>query len=211
MYDNSSDAHLKPSTLPMYPRLPSVDDPNWRDVAVRARSQNQTDVKRFPVDAQVMVIATVHAGDTISILPDVQYGYFVSARLGYHVGWINFKHVKLISLQPRQRINLDETKPEVPEKRDQRVAERREQMKRRRIKEAEALRAQYEAETKPATLPPVEQKPVNRADAHHAQYEAETQPTYPPKIERKPTPIARKDVNRIIDKLKSLGGFLSRR
>ena len=184
MYENGSDAHLKPSTLPMYPRLPNVDDPLWRDVVVRSRIQNFTDVKRFPVDEDLMVIATVHAGDTISILPEVQHGYFVSARLGYHVGWINFKHVKLTSLQPRERLNLDETKPDIPERRDERVAKRKAEMI-QRAKEAEALAAQYEAETQPAPIAP--------------------------RIERKPPNIERKDVNRIISKLKSLGGLFSRR
>ena len=182
MYDNSSDAHLKPATLPMYPRLPSVDDPNWRDVAVRARQYNQTDVKRFPTDQKGLEIATVHSGDTISILPEVQYGYFVSARLGYHVGWINFKHVKLISLQPRQRLNLDDTKSDVPKERDERIAQRRAEML-KRAKEAEMLKAQFEDETQPASRP----------------------------VDRKPSPVAKNDINRIINKLKSLGGFLSRR
>lgn len=181
MYDNSSDAHLKPSTLPMYPRLPSVDDPQWRDVAVRSRLQDRTDVKRFPTDQQGLEIATVHAGDTISILPDVQHGYYVSARLGYHVGWINFKHVKLISLQPRQRLNLEDTKPDAPVDRNERIAQRRAEMIQRAQEKEYLQEDRYEAETQPA----------------------------PPQIQRKPPVIPKSDVNRIIDKLKSLGGFLS--
>jgi len=182
VYDNSSDAHLKPSTLPMFPRLPSVDDPHWRDVAVRSRLHDRTDVKRFPTDERGLEIATVHAGDTISILPDVQHGYYVSARLGYHVGWINFKHVKLISLQPRQRLNLDETKPEAPPQRDERIAQRKAELI-QRAQETGRLQNEFEAETQPA----------------------------PPQIERRPPAIAKSDVNRIINKLKSLGGFFSRR
>jgi hypothetical protein len=97
---------------------------------------------------------------------------------------LSSKHVKLTSLY-RQRLNLDETTPEIPENRNERVAERQAQIKRQRAQEAKAMASQYEQETQPA--PP------------------------PPRIERRPANIERKDVSRIIDKLKSLGGLFSRR
>lgn len=181
MYDNSNDAHLKPTTMPMYPRCPDMGDPRWRDVAVRSRLQNQTDIKRFPTDAQGLEVATVYSGDTMSIIPEVKYQYFVVARLGYHVGWVNFNHVKLVSLQSRNRGYLEETNPDVPDMRDERIAQQAEMMQ--RAQDAAYQQTRYEEETHPA----------------------------PPPMERKPPPIASKDVNRIIHKLKSLGGLFSRR
>lgn len=183
MYDDSNDAHLKPTTIPMYPRCPDMSDPRWRDVAVRSRSQNHTEIQRFPTEARGMEIATVYSGDTISIMPEVKYQYYVAARVGYHVGWVNFQHVKLVSLQSRNRGYLEETKPNIPHDQDQRIAQRQAEMQQRALE----------------------------ADQMHARIaEEETQPASP-RMERKPAPIARKDVNRIINKLKSLGGIFSRR
>ena len=126
---------------------------------------------------------TIFAGDTISIMPEIQHRYYVAARVGYHVGWINFKHVKLVSLQTHGRRFLEETKPDIPVDRDGRIAQHQAKMK----------------------------KPQPPQIAHQkAEVEDETQPSTPP-VAIKRASIAREDVHRIINKLKSLGGLLSRR
>jgi len=139
-------------------------------------------VKRFPIEDAGGEITTVYVGDTIAIMPDVKYQYYVAARIGYHVGWINFKHVKLVSLQPRNR-RLEETKPEPPVQRDERIAQYQEQIR---------------SHIPQANIP------------SYNDYEEETQPA-PPQAPRQAPPIPKKDVNRIISKLKSLGSFLGRR
>ncbi len=177
MYQDYDNMNAKPSTMPMYPRQPDVDDPRWRDVAVRRRTRNETSITRFPVDVDDVAIMHVYAGDTIAIIPEVQYEFFVAARVGYHVGWINFKHVKLLSLKPNHKGGfLEDTRPDAPPNRDERIAQYKEMQAR-----------QYVPQT---------------------QFEEETQPTH---VERQPPPIPKKDVRRIIDKLKSLGGMFSRR
>ena len=188
MYEEYDNYNTKPSTMPMYPRLPNTDDMRWREVAVRRRTRNQTNVLRFPVDGDDMAIMPVYAGDTIAIMPEVQYEYYVAARIGYHVGWINFKHVKLLSLKAgRKSAFLEDTTPDVPPNRDERIAQHREMQQRAYIAEQEYQQAQ---------------------DDYDDYVEEETQPAPPP---RREAPIPKKDVHRIIDKLKSLGSIFSRR
>lgn len=175
----------------MFPRNPDYDDPRWCDVAVRSRTQSQTEVKRFPAEANGVDITTVFVGDTIAIMPEVKYQYYVAARVGYHVGWINFKHVKLVSLRPRNR-HLEETKPDSSSLRDERIAQYQEQLKRRQ-EQQQAQQIRY----------------YQQQDEYEEQ---ETQPapaTNPPP--RRQTTVARKDVQRIIDKLKNLGSLFGRR
>lgn len=183
MYDERNDA--KPSTLPMYPRRPELDDVRWRDVAVRRRTRTQTVVLRFPADREEFAIMSVYAGDTIAIIPEVQFDYYVVARVGYHIGWVNFKHVKLLSLKPgRKTAFLEDTKPDAPDNRDEQIrfAQHRQMQQRAYIVQSDYSNNGYDEE--------------------------ETQPAYP---ERRPPPIPKKDVYRIIEKIKSLGGIFSRR
>lgn len=185
MYENYDNLNGKPSTMPMYPRIPEWDDTRWRDVAVRRRTHNQTSVLRFPAEADGIEIMPVYAGDTIAIIPEIQYEYYVAARIGYHIGWINFKHVKLLSLKPgRKSAFLEDTSPDAPI-RDERITQARDMQERRYI------------------------PPAQYVDEGYDEYDEEE--TQPAPVERKPPPIPKKDVNRIIDKLKSLGGLFSRR
>ena len=195
MYEQDNDTHEEPTTLPMFPRRPAVDDTRWRDVAVRSRSQEQTNINRFPLEESGMQIATVYAGDTISIMPEVQHEYFVAARIGYRVGWINFRHVKLVSLARGRRM-LEETKPDPPVDRNAHIAHRQwTQHEERQYQEP----SQYQ-----------EAQGYQETQYQQADYvEQETQPA--PPLERIPPPIERNDVKRIINKLKSLGGIFSRR
>jgi len=186
MYEQRDNYNAKPSTLPMYPRRPDVDDDRWRDVVVRRRTRNETSVLRFPIEADDIAIMPVYAGDTIAIIPEIQFEYYVAARIGYHVGWINFKHVKLLSLKPgRKSAYLEDTRPDVPPDRDERIQQHRDMQRRAYIAQ-----------------------PDYADDGHDEYTEEETQPA---PVERKPPPIPKKDVHRIIDKLKSLGGLFSRR
>lgn len=174
----------------MFPRSPDYNDPRWCEVAVRSRSQSQTEIKRIPLDVNEADITTVFVGDTIAIMPDVKHQYYVAARVGYHVGWINFKHVKLVSLRPRNR-HLEETKPSTSPQRDERIAQYQEQLRQRQ----ERQQAQQ----------------INYYQQQDDTYEEqETQPA-PAAIPRQPANIKRNDVHRIIDKLKSLGGLFGRR
>lgn len=173
----------------MFPRCPDYDDPGWCEVAVRSRTQSQTEIKRMPLDVNDADITTVFVGDTIAIMPEVKHQYYVAARVGYHVGWINFKHVKLVSLKPRNR-HLEETRPGTSPTRDERIAQYQEQLRQRQ----ERQQAQE----------------INYYHQQDTYDEQETQPA-PATIPQYEPPIPRKDVNRIIDKLKSLGGLFGRR
>ena len=98
----------------MFPRRPKPDDSRWREVAVRARTQPQAEIKRLPVDSSSGTLAIVYLGDTISIIPEIQHEFWIAAKVGYHVGWINTRAVKLISLRSRTERFLEETKPHDP-------------------------------------------------------------------------------------------------
>ncbi len=246
MYEYDSDMDAKPTTLPMYPRRPSPDDPRWRDVAVRSRTRNQTNITRFPADDGEIEITTVYAGDTIAIIPEVQFHYYVAARIGYHVGWVNFKHVKLLSLKPGKRGTLlNDTKPNVPPDRDERIAQHQEMQERLYREEQERLYQEEQErlyqEEQERQYQEHQQQLYNDAQerAHREQerlyqeaqqriYEAhqesesddydydydygyDEQETQPAPIERQTPSIPKSDVNRIIDKLKNLGGLFSRR
>lgn len=250
MYEHDSDMDAKPTTLPMYPRRPSPDDPRWRDVAVRSRTRNQTNITRFPADGDEIEITTIYAGDTIAIIPEVQFHYYVAARIGYHVGWVNFKHVKLLSLKPGKRGTLlNDTKPDVPPDRDERIAQHQEMQKRLYREEQERLyqeeqerlyqeeqerlyqeeqerlyrehqqqlynEAQERAHREQERLYQEAQQRIYEAhqesELDNCDYEYDEQETQPAPIERQTPSIPKSDVNRIINKLKNLGGLFSRR
>lgn len=175
VYDDNAYSEIDPQSL--FPRQPHVEDPRWREVAVRPRTQNQTAIKRFPVEAEGVEITTIFVGDTIAIMPEVQYHYFVAARVGYHVGWVNFKHVKLVSLKASPSRFLEETKPQTPISREEIVEHNR-----TRSQEMQAAH-RYSDETQPAP----QQRP------------------------RQEPPVAKSDIHRIINRLKSLGGLLGKR
>lgn len=222
MYEPDSEVDAKPTTIPMYPRRPSPDDPRWQDVAVRRRTRNDTNILRFPTEADDLDIMTIYAGDTIAIIPEIQYQYYVVARVGYHIGWVNFKHVKLLSLKPSPSGNiLQDTKPDVPKDRDKRIAQhqemkqrlqRQEEQKRaieqERLYRAEQRRIQHEEQERlyREAQERIYQQQAQNADNNY--YEEETQPAH---AERQAPQIHKSDVNRIISKLKSLGGLFSRR
>lgn len=220
MYESDSEMDAKPTTIPMYPRRPSPDDPRWQDVAVRRRTRNDTNILRFPTEADDLDIMTIYAGDTIAIIPEIQYQYYVVARVGYHIGWVNFKHVKLLSLKPSPNGNiLQDTKPDVPKDRDKRIAQHQEMKQRllqqeqqkleqERLYRAEQRRIQHEEQER---LYREAQERIYQQEAQADEenyYEQETQPA---RVERQKPQIPKSDVNRIINKLKSLGGLFSRR
>lgn len=200
MYNDPNNFDVKPTTMPMFPRCPDYDDPRWCEVAVRSRTQSQTNIKRIPLDTDGTEIATIFIGDTIAIVPEVKHKYYVAARIGYHVGWVNFKHVKLVSLAPRNR-RLEETKPQPPVNHQQGIARQYEEQQ------------QYEAQQYESNDRYGEQQAYQAEHHNHHDQYVEEDETHPAPIfaARKPPPIPKKDVHRIIDKLKSLGSLFSRR
>lgn len=201
MYNDPNNFDVKPTTMPMFPRCPDYDDPRWCEVAVRSRTQSQTNIKRIPLDTDGTEIATIFIGDTIAIVPEVKHKYYVAARIGYHVGWVNFKHVKLVSLAPRNR-RLEETKPQPPVNHQQGIA-----------RQYEEQQQQYEAQHYESNDRYGEQQAYQAEHHNHHDQYVEEDETHPAPIfaARKPPPIPKKDVHRIIDKLKSLGSLFSRR
>lgn len=108
-------------TEPAPLELPKQGDSRWKEVVTRPRLKHQTPLQKLPIDTDEVTLHTVYAGDLIAIVPEIRRKNYVATRVGYLVGWIDYRDLKFVEMKLKTLKIPDETKPAVPDDRDDRV------------------------------------------------------------------------------------------
>lgn len=76
-----------------HPQLPESNDPRWRQVMVRVHGPGTAELRTYPEDQYSDVILYVYTGDLISVIKESRLGYWIAAKVGYKIGWLNIYYV----------------------------------------------------------------------------------------------------------------------
>lgn len=72
-----------------FPELPATNDPRWRQATVRVQGQANTELRTYPDETYSNVILYVYTGDIVSVIRESRFEFWIAAKVGYKIGWLN--------------------------------------------------------------------------------------------------------------------------
>jgi hypothetical protein len=85
--------YLDEETQPGYPMLPHWNDARWETATVRPKTRHMTELRNLPREKVSASLLLVYSGDVVSIMREMRYGDWIAAKVGYKLGWLNYRHV----------------------------------------------------------------------------------------------------------------------